>query len=130
MPGLSFSRYIIFVQVAIMVHMHTGHTIHNHQTYPTGSPNLIKQSLQRLDYGKLTQHAAQYRQRCGISEEAQRWWMQFLVNLKETTSRCGSTVSTQWPLEELPRISHDTTDSEREPLTLRTEVCYLLISFN
>lgn len=57
--------------------------------------------MERIDYKKLSTHAKQYRQRCGISEEAQRWWLDYLDSLKNFNSESHSESAMKWPLAEL-----------------------------
>ena len=71
------------------------------QSYPSGTPNLIKPSLDRLDYKKLSAHAKQYRLKCGISEEAQRWWIKYLQDLQTIVSKYPNQTPPQWPIQHL-----------------------------
>ena len=71
------------------------------QSYPTGSPNVIPPSLERLDYKKLCSHAKQYCQKCGISEDSQEWWDSFLQDLDPEGSHRFDCVTPEWPLQAL-----------------------------
>ena len=84
--------------------LHYVRMVSNHmqiKSHPAGSPTLIPPSVERIDYKKLSIHAKQCRQRCGISEEAQRWWLDYLDSLKNSNSESHSESATKWPLTEL-----------------------------
>lgn len=80
------------------------------QTIPTGTPNLVLPSLEKLDFTKLTNHAKQYRQKCGISEEAQTWWNNFLPELKDTCTNYNMQQLPEWPI---PEITNAVAHAER-----------------
>jgi hypothetical protein len=72
------------------------------QSTPIGSPSLIKPSLDRLDFTKLSAHARCYRQKAGISEEDQAWWMGYLDSLEGFCQNYRTQSALPiWPLEQL-----------------------------
>ena len=97
------------------------------QTYPTGYPNLLAPSLERLDYNKLCSHAKQYRQKCGISEAAQKWWDVFLLDIKANSSHVFHSVVPEWPLQAIIDVLDRENDSERQT---QNEVRILLCTYN
>lgn len=46
-------------------------------------------------------HSAQYRIRCGISEEAQRWWLEHIKHIMEFCAQENPITSHVWPLNQL-----------------------------
>ena len=70
------------------------------QSYPSGSPDRISPSVHvdKLDFQKLSAHAKQYRQKCGISETAQQWWNDYLPKLQQ---KCSDHQDAIWPLQDL-----------------------------
>ena len=89
------------------------------QTIPTGTPNLVIPSLEKLDFTKLTNHAKQYRQKCGISEEAQTWWNNFLPELKDTCTNYLTQQLPEWPV---PEITNAVIHAERLQPPLGAEI--------
>jgi hypothetical protein len=75
--------------------------------------------VERIDYKKLAAHAKQYRQRCGISEQAQMWWLDYLDTLKSQTSESHLESATKWPLMELTEL---TKDQDSQPTLTGEEV--------
>lgn len=96
------------------------------QTYPTGYPNLLAPSLERLDYNKLCSHAKQYRQKCGISEAAQKWWNDFLLDIKTNNSHVFRSVVPEWPLQAIIDALDRENDSERPA---QNEVCIMYMQY-
>ena len=90
------------------------------QTFPTGYPNLLSPSLERLDYNKLCSHAKQYRQKCGIPEAAQKWWDDFLPGLKVRGTHVFHSVAPEWPLPAIADAVDRENQSERPT---ENEVC-------
>lgn len=68
---------------------------------PSGSPSLIEPSLDRLDFKKLSAHASCYRQKAGISEEDQAWWIGYLDTLQKFCQNYSQTELPIWPLQQL-----------------------------
>ena len=69
---------------------------------PSGSPTLIPPSLDRLDFPKLCAHAKTYRQKSGVSEEHQGWWVDYLTGMEKFVQ--GYSESSEhpvWPLQHL-----------------------------
>ena len=57
-------------------------------------------------------HASQYRVRCGISEEAQKWWLDHIQYLRKFCCRETQQPLTVWPLEQLGAADADEQDLE------------------
>ena len=86
--------------------------IYYQQSFPDGPPGLVKPSLDRLDIDKLSMHASQYRVRCGISEEAQKWWLDHIQYLREFCSPENQQPLIVWPLKQLGAADRDEQDLE------------------
>lgn len=72
------------------------------QQLPVSDPDLVSPSLERLDFKKLQSHAEQYRTKCGMSEESQRWWTNMLQELKQfVDGYSSSSKKPMWPIERL-----------------------------
>ena len=75
------------------------------QSLPEGEPTFVPPSLDRIDIKKLQSDAYRYREKCGISEEDEAWWLEHLKQLQEycITYPLSSPV---WSLPELKSFAN------------------------